>query len=50
MARRLVAAEDPLYLQTLDLRMALYAPADLFFNYFPPVICAGTATSRPSAT
>ncbi|MEZ4831763.1 MAG: hypothetical protein R2873_07120 [Caldilineaceae bacterium] len=33
-ARRLVAAEDPLYLQTLDLRMALYAPADLFFNYF----------------
>ena len=33
-ARRLIAAEDPLYLQTLDLRMALYAPADLFFNYF----------------
>ena len=33
-ARRLFAAEDPLYLQTLDLRMALYAPADLFFNYF----------------
>jgi hypothetical protein len=33
-ARRLLAAEDPLYLQTLDLRMALYAPTDLFFNYF----------------
>ncbi|MBI1293610.1 hypothetical protein GC175_01465 [bacterium] len=33
-ARRLFASEDPLYWQTLDLRMALYAPADLFFNYF----------------
>lgn len=32
--RRMLASEDPVYLITADLRMALYGPTDLLFNYF----------------
>jgi predicted nucleotidyltransferase len=32
--RRYLASDDPLYLATADLRMMIYGPADLFFNYF----------------
>lgn len=32
--RRLLASDDPVYLATADLRMALYAPRDLVFGYF----------------
>ncbi|HUT21572.1 MAG TPA: hypothetical protein VM366_20660, partial [Anaerolineae bacterium] len=32
--RRLLAADDAVYLATADLRMALYAPRDLVFGYF----------------
>lgn len=33
-ARRYLTSDDPLYLEIADLRMALYGPSDLFFNYF----------------
>ena len=33
-ARRYLASDDPLYLATADVRMMLYGPSDLFFNYF----------------
>ncbi len=33
-ARRYLASDDPLYLNTADIRMMLYGPSDLFFNYF----------------
>jgi predicted nucleotidyltransferase len=32
--RRLLVSEDPIYLATADLRMALYATRDLVFGYF----------------
>ncbi|MBN1249310.1 MAG: hypothetical protein JXC32_16745 [Anaerolineae bacterium] len=32
--RRMLAADDPVYLIAADLRMALYGPTDLLFNYF----------------
>ena len=32
--RRLLTSDDPLYLMTADIRMMLYGPQDLFFNYF----------------
>ena len=32
--KRLLASDDPVYLATADLRMALYAPGDLVFGYF----------------
>jgi len=31
---RMLASDDPVYLITAELRMALYGPADLLFNYF----------------
>ncbi len=33
-ARRYLSSDDPLYLATSDVRMMLYGPSDLFFNYF----------------
>ncbi|MEM7537065.1 MAG: nucleotidyltransferase domain-containing protein [Chloroflexota bacterium] len=32
--RRYLSSDDPLYLETADLRMMIYGPSDLFFNYF----------------
>ena len=32
--RRCLLSDDPLYLATADIRMMLYGPPDLFFNYF----------------
>ena len=32
--RRYLRSDDPLYLKTADIRMMLYGPFDLFFNYF----------------
>jgi hypothetical protein len=32
--RRLLASQDPIYLQAADLRMALYGPSDLLFGYW----------------
>lgn len=32
--RRYLAADDPAYLRAADLRMLLFGPQDLFFNYF----------------
>ena len=32
--RRYLRSDDPLYLKTADIRMMLYGPSDLFFNYF----------------
>lgn len=32
--RRYLASDDPLYLMAADIRMMLYGPQDLFFNYF----------------
>lgn len=32
--RRYLASDDPAYLEAADLRMALYAPQDLYWNYF----------------
>ncbi len=31
---RMLASDDPVYLITAEMRMALYGPADLLFNYF----------------
>ena len=33
-SKRLCESEDPVYLVAADLRLALYGPADLLFNYF----------------
>jgi len=33
-AQRMAQAEDPLYQTTLHIRLAVYAPADLWFGYF----------------
>ena len=33
-ARRYLTSDDPLYLATADVRIMLYGPSDLFFNYF----------------
>jgi hypothetical protein len=33
-ARRMLQSEDPVYLNTLDIRMAVYGAADLWFGYF----------------
>jgi predicted nucleotidyltransferase len=32
--RRYLSSDDPLYWETADLKMMIYGPADLFFNYF----------------
>ena len=32
--RRYMTSDDPLYLQTADIKMMLYGPQDLFFSYF----------------
>ena len=32
--RRYLQSDDPLYLTTADIRMAIYGPSDLFWNYF----------------
>lgn len=32
--RRYLASDDPLYLQTAEIKMMLYGPQDLFFSYF----------------
>lgn len=32
--RRYLTSDDPLYLQTADIKMMLYGPQDLFFSYF----------------
>lgn len=31
---RYLSSDDPLYLATADIRMMIYGPSDLFFNYF----------------
>lgn len=33
-SKRMYRSEDPVYLAAADLRLALYGPADLLFNYF----------------
>ena len=32
--RRYLLSDDPLHLMTADIRMAIYGPGDLFWNYF----------------
>lgn len=32
--RRYLRSDNPLYLRTADIRMAIYGPSDLFWNYF----------------
>ncbi len=33
-SKRMLASDDPVYLMAVDLRVALYGPADLLFSYF----------------